>query len=203
MIKLVRETILSFCREFLEFPYLCYTEHGQHARFYHQLYQAIPEEMRYLDWKGQKVCVVQKEYPTSGRLGKPQRQHWDIAVLHSPPESVIEGPKAFDYLKLDAVVEFGMNAGKGHLVDDIDRLCHAEANLAQGFAVHLYRLSPPGNLFSSRDWSPKSKQILSAENIRWESLGKSVEIYLATHDSTYAQPSGIWKISDGMVDQIA
>lgn len=55
MIEMVRETILSFCREFVESPYLYYTEHGQHARFYHQVYQSISEEKRYLEWNGQKV----------------------------------------------------------------------------------------------------------------------------------------------------
>lgn len=96
----------------------------------------------------------------------PQRQHWDIAVLGSPPETIIEGQGAYDYLRLDAVVEFGMNEGKEHLVDDIERLSHTKANLKQGFAVHLYRISKPGFRLSGRDWSPKSKQILTPENIR-------------------------------------
>jgi hypothetical protein len=203
MIDLVRKTILSFCLEFVETPYLCYTEHGQHALFYNQLFQAIPKEMRYLEWKGQKVCVVQKEYPTSGKLGKPQRQHWDIAVLSSPPASVIEGPGAFDYLMLDAVIEFGMNEAKEHLVDDIERLSHPDANLVQGFAVHLYRLSEPGYRLSGRDWSPKSKQLLTAKDIRWLSIDKPVEIYLAIYDSTHTHSSGIWKILDGQVSRIS
>jgi hypothetical protein len=202
MIEIVRETISSFCREFVVSPYLCYTEHGQHARFYSQLYQAIPEEKRYLEWKGEKVCVVQKEYPTSGTLGKPQRQHWDIVVLSSPPVSIHEGPSAYDYLKLDAVVEFGMNESEEHLVDDIERLCHAEANLTQGFAVHLYRLSQSGFPLSGRDWSSKSKQIMTAEDIRCLSSGKPVEIYLAIYDSTHTYSTGIWKIVDGQVDRV-
>jgi hypothetical protein len=109
MISLVREAILSFCREFIEYPYLCYTEHGLHARFYSQLYQSIPDEMRYLIWDGHKTCVIQKEYPTADKLGKPQRQHWDIAVHQSPAVSIIEGPGAIDYLHLNTVVEFGLN----------------------------------------------------------------------------------------------
>ena len=35
---------------------------------------------------------------------------------------------------------------------------HADANLKQGFAVHLYRLSKAGQRLSGRDWSLKSKQ---------------------------------------------
>jgi len=150
---------------------------------------------------GQKVCVVQKEYPTSDKLGKPQRQHWDIAVLHSPPESIIEGAGAYDYLKLDAVIEFGMNEGKAHLIDDIERLCHAEANLTQGFTVHLYRLSKPGFQLSGRDWSPRSKRLLTAGDILWLSSDKPVEIYLAIYDSTHTYLSGIWQIVDEQVNK--
>jgi hypothetical protein len=136
--------------------------------------------MRYLNWQGQKVCVVQKEYPTSNKLGKPKRQHWDIALLASPPESKIDGREAYDYLKLDAVVEFGMNEVQEHLRDDIERLSHEDANLQQGFVVHLYRLSEPGNKFSSRDWSPKSKRILTFKDIRELSVGKPVEFFSNT-----------------------
>ena len=199
---LVREAILSFCREFIEYPYLCYTEHGQHARFYRQLYQSIPEETRYLDWEGHKTCVIQKEYPTAGKLGKPQRQHWDIAVLQSPAESITEGPGAFDYLRLGAVVEFALNEGEEHLIDDIERLSHTDANLAQGFIVHLYRLSQPGSPISGRDWSPNSAQVLTAENIRWLSIDKPVEIYLAVSDSTNTHTNGIWRIIDGEVIRV-
>jgi hypothetical protein len=199
-IEMVRKAILSFCKEFVETPYLCYTEHGQHARFYSQVYQTIPEIMRYLLWKGKKVCVVQKEYPTAGKLGKSRRQHWDIAVLRSPPESS-EDP-GYDYLGMDAVIEFGMNQDREHLDDDIARLSHTDANLTQGFAVHLYRLSKPGLRFSGRDWSPKSKQLLTAENIRALSAGKSVEIYLALYDSTHTHSGGIWKIVDGQVNRV-
>ena len=201
MIEIVRKAVQSFCKEFVESPYLCYTEHGQHARFYSQLYQAIPEEKRYLEWKGQKVCVLQKEYPTASKLGKPQRQHWDIAVLSSPSESLIEGKGSFDFLKLDAVVEFGMNESEEHLVDDIHRLSHPEANLQQGFAVHLYRLSKPGHPLSGRDWSPKSRRILTVEEICKLSIGKLVEIYLAVHDSTQTLDNGVWKIVDGQLYQ--
>ena len=148
------------------------------------------------------LYVSQEVVFSAGKLGKPQRQHWDIGVLASPPESKIDGQGAYDYLKLDCVVEFGMNEGKEHLVDDIDRLCHEEANLDLGFAVHLYRLSEPGNKFSSRDWSPRSKRILTAEDIRWLSVDKRVEIYLAIYDSTKTHTSGVWKIADGKVNKI-
>ena len=107
-IEFLRKAITDFCVEFVSNPYLCYTEHGQHALFYSMSFNALPEQQRYLTWNNQKVCVLQKEYPTAGKLGKPQRQHWDIAVLKNPPESI--GTKSsYDYLELFAAIEFGMN----------------------------------------------------------------------------------------------
>jgi hypothetical protein len=106
-IDIVRHTILQFCSEFVQDPYLCYTEHGQHALFYTMLYNALPEQQRYATLHGNKLCVVQKEYPTAGNLGKPQRQHWDIAVIQTPPEGIGTEPQVYDYLKLTAAVEFG------------------------------------------------------------------------------------------------
>ena len=84
MKKTVEDTIEKFCAEFVTHPYICYTEHGQHARFYSHLYGALPEKRRYVDWKQKKVCSLQKEYPTAGALGKTRRQHWDIALIKSP-----------------------------------------------------------------------------------------------------------------------
>ncbi len=119
-----RQTLEHFTTEFLHNPYLCYTEHGLHARFYAQLYDALTPDQRYLTWQSQRVCVVQKEYPTAHHLGKPRRQHWDIALLQNPPDhSQPNGVHTYDYLRLAAVVEFGMNAHEAHLLmDDIARL---------------------------------------------------------------------------------
>jgi hypothetical protein len=201
MLELIRETITEFCLEFLRNPYLCYTEHGQHALFYSMLLSALPEEQRYLTWNNQKVCVPQKEYPTAGKLGKPQRQHWDIAVLKNPPES-LETKSSYDYLKLFAAIEFGMNEAQEHLEDDIERLCHPEANLEYGFVVHLYRLSKSGNPFSSRDWSPKSPRILSVDEVGELSVGKSVEVFYGLADSTGDHEAGVWDIRDGKVSSL-
>jgi hypothetical protein len=121
------------------------------------LYNALPADQRYTTWHDYKVCVVQKEYPTAGFLGKPRRQHWDIAVIKTPPQSLVDGiASSYDYLKLAAVVELGMNEGKEHLTDDIERLSHPGANVDQGFIIHLYRLSQPGAKLSDRDWSSAS-----------------------------------------------
>lgn len=86
------------------------------------LYNAIPEEQRYITWQNQKVSTLQKEYPTASNLGKPQRQHWDIAVLSTPPESVMIGANSYDYLRLAAVIEFGMNETEEHLIQAIRHL---------------------------------------------------------------------------------
>jgi hypothetical protein len=201
MFETIRNTIIAFCLEFVRHPYLCYTEHGQHALFYSMLYNALPDQQRYLTWQGQKVCTLQKEYPTAGALGKPQRQHWDIAVLKNPPES-LETKDSYDYLKLLAAIEFGMNEAKDHLEDDIDRLCHKDANLEHTFIVHLYRLSEGGSLFSGRDWSSKSEQILKPDSILPLITGKSVEIFYGVVDSTETYKAGVWNIKGNAITPI-
>ena len=196
-IDIVKQTIINFCKEFINHPYLCYTEHGQHALFYSMLLQALPVSERYAYWQDKKVCVVQKEYPTAGKLGKPQRQHWDIALLKTPLMSIKTDSNSFDYLNLLAVVEFGMNEAAEHLIDDIARLDHEEAHVDHGFIVHLYRLSQPGNRFSNRDWSPNSPRILSVEKVKQISSGKPIEIIYALVDDTGQHQSGIWSINQG------
>lgn len=196
---IVRRTIIQFCAEFIENPYLCYTEHGQHALFYTKVYNALPPEQRHTTWQGHKVCVVQKEYPTAGDLGKPHRQHWDIAVIKAPAKSIPIECSGYDYLKLAAVVEFGMNEPAEHLKHDIERLCHPEANLIQGFIVHLYRLSKPGALFSNRDWSSNSTRILTLEDLAELSTGKTVEIYYGMAGSTGEHKLGVWRIQRGKI----
>jgi hypothetical protein len=202
MLEIIRNTIIDFCLEFVRNPYLCYTEHGQHALFYSMLFNALPEEQRYLTWKNQKVCVLQKEYPTAGKLGKPQRQHWDIAVLKNPPES-LETKHSYDYLKLFAVIEFGMNEAQVHLEDDIARLCHPEANLEHGFIVHLYRLSESGNPFSGRDWSPRSPRIFTPESVQEILDNRPVEIFYGLVDSTAPEKSGVWNIRNDFLNKMA
>jgi hypothetical protein len=194
MLETIRTTIIDFCLDFVRNPYLCYTEHGLHALFYTMLYNATPEEQRLIPWENRKVCTFQKEYPTADTLGKPQRQHWDVAVVKSPPESSHSGPGSYDYLKLYAVVEFGMNASMEHLKDDIERLSHVDSNVDHSFIVHLYRLSQSGSLFSNRDWSSKSKQILSPDDILELPRRESLEIFYGMSDSTGEYKSGVWSI---------
>ena len=201
-IDIVRQSIINFCKEFIIHPYLCYTEHGQHALFYSMLLQALPESMRYAFWQGKKVCVVQKEYPTAGKLGKPQRQHWDISLLKTSLASITNDSNSFDYLNLLAVVEFGMNETEEHLIDDINRLCHEDAHVDHGFIVHLYRLSKPGNRFSNRDWSPKSPRILSMEAVKQLSVDYPIEIYYALVDDTQSHQSGVWLINQGEMNSL-
>ncbi len=202
LLETVRHAITDFCRAFVEQPYLCYTEHGQHALFYTRLYNALPPEQRYTTWQDRKVCVIQKEYPTAGDLSKARRQHWDIAVLKTPLESLTTAC-AYDYLRLDAVVEFGMNARKKHLVEDLRRLCHADANLMQGFVVHLYRLSAPRDLFSKRDWTSGSRRILAPQAVAELAADTPVEVYYALADSTGAYTPGVWQIRDGVVTALS
>jgi hypothetical protein len=132
ILKTVRQAIEVFCVEFVNHPYLCYTEHGQHAMFYTRLYNLLPEEERYVSYQNQRVCILQKEYPTATNLGKSQRQHWDVSVLSTPPTSQSR-KEGYDYLPLLASIEFGLNATEEHLKDDIERLGHADANVTQWF----------------------------------------------------------------------
>lgn len=202
-INLVRQAIVEFCSEFIQHPYLCYTEHGLHALFYNRLYNKFPEETeRYAVWKGEKVGVIQKEYPTADKLDKPKRQHWDIAVIKSPLESITD-EQSYDYLKLAAVVEFGMNANKEHLQEDIRRVCHPDANLESGFIVHLYRLSKPGFPFSGRDFSADSTKIIAKEDVAILSKNRSVEIYYGVAGYTNTEnPSGLWRVHQGIVKKL-
>jgi hypothetical protein len=203
-VEIVRKTARQFCLEFVETPYLCYTEHGQHALFYTRLYNALPPGQRYTTWQNHKVCVIQKEYPTAGLLDKPQRQHWDIAVIKTPPESLASGrAAAYDYLRLAAVVEFGLNEGIEHLMDDIERLSHASANVDQGLVIHLHRLSKPGAKISGRDWSAASKRIVSKESVVQIALGKPLEIYYGMFDSTGKYASGVWLIREGAIEPVS
>lgn len=204
VIELVQATTREFCREFLQHPYLCYTEHGQHARFFGQLHDAIPADERVTTWRGQQVCVVQKEYPTAGNLGKPRRQHWDIAVIGTPPAGLLpeEAPGSYDYLRLAAAVEFGLNADRAHLQDDIERLSHPDANLEHGLVVHLYRLSTPGARLSNRDGSPLSKQLLTPDGVAALVAGTPVEAFLAVYDGTGTRESGLWEIGRGVVRRV-
>ncbi|MEA3349862.1 MAG: hypothetical protein U9Q82_04500 [Chloroflexota bacterium] len=202
-IEIIRRTIKGFCLEFIKNPYLCYTEHGLHALFYSKLFNAFLEEERYTNWLGNRVCVIQKEYPTAEKLGKSQRQHWDISIIKTPPESKHpDWSASYDYLKLAAVIEFGMNEGKEHLKDDIERVCHRDANVEHEFIIHLCRLSNPGAKFSKRDGSPKSAQLLSKEDVAEIVSGKPTEVYYGMKDSTFTHNSGVWLINQGEIKQI-
>ena len=166
----------------------------------------MPASQRYTYWKDHKVCVVQKEYPTAHRLDKPKRQHWDLSVIKTPPESSApEGKPSYDYLKLACVVEFGMNESQGHLLDDIQRLSSAieDGSVDQAFILHLYRLSKPGARFSDRDWSANSKRILSKDDVAEMGRGRPVEILYCMADSTGTYKPGVWQIAGSKAVQLA
>jgi len=152
--------------------------------------------------------VLQKEYPSAHPLGKPRRQGWDIALIKTPLESNARaGKPAYDYLRLVAVVEFGMNETVEHLRDDLERLSHEAASVDRGFIVHLYRLSEPGAPFSGRDWSVNSSQILALEDVVEVARcinpgGNPVEIFYGLYDHTGRHPSGVWWITRDEVKRL-
>jgi len=194
MVDLIRQTIIGFCREFIERPYLCYTEHGLHALFFTRLYQALPAESRYARWNSHDLCVLQKEYPTASDLSKSQRQHWDISIIKTPIVACTRR-EAFDYLPLTAVVEFGLNCQFDHLEDDVARLCHPGANVDNRFVVHLYRLSAVNDRISGRDWAPKSSLVCSTETIQIAVMNRPVEVFYGMVDVTCPNRTGLWIIS--------
>lgn len=155
---IIETCIIDFCKEFLDNPYLCYTEHGLHARFYYGLLKALPEELSYTMFNGKKICTVQKEYRTRTDLGKDWRQNWDIAIIDVNVNSNLK----YDYLPLHSVIEFGLNVGKEHLREDLRRLKHKESNVTNRYIVHLYRINKG---FSGRDISSNNKKNMEITDI--------------------------------------
>ncbi len=206
IVQITRQVIKEFGRQFMRTPYLSYTEQGQHAQFFSMLLDAFPPEHRYFDFSGQRICTIQNEYPTATTLGKPQRQHWDVAIVKTPPEPVMGKNPPYDYFKLVLAVEFGLNEAQEHLQDDLERLSHPGANIDCGFVVHFYRLSAPGALFSNRDWSSHSKRILRPEQVagmvKDSSRCREIEILYGMCDPTGQHKSGLWWIDQNGISAI-
>lgn len=164
-----RDTLEEFLREFVENPYLCYTEHGQHALFFARLFQKLPKKYAAFPFDGRtfETCLVQKEYPTATKVGKDsKRQHWDISLLKVGEDvlqrnqlSISRRKEPLDDLELTAVAEFGMNTQIEHLIDDYLRVSHPSVSITDRYVVQFYRISESNNKISGRDWSIKSQDI--------------------------------------------
>ena len=196
--ELTPKTLVEFCKDFINNPYRCYTEHGLHALFFTKLYKALPDEStRYVDVAGSEiVCVIQKEYPTHDSIGRSRRQHWDTAVIKTPvvmPNMV----RAYDHLRLAAVVEFGTNVGRGHLEDDIDRLSDKRANVDLPLAAHFYRFSPAAARVSRRDWSANAVSRFQLEEIpSMLPPGSPVTVYFGHFGDTTPNPAAaLWQVT--------
>lgn len=194
--EVTERVLLELCKEFIRHPYLCYTEHGLHALLFNRLYAAFEsEENRYATFNSHRVCLIQKEYPTHHHLGRSRRQHWDISVIKAPIADPGCKP-AYDHFRLAAVVEFGMNCGAGHLVDDIERLTHPEANLDQGFLVHLDRFSDGPLHVSDRDWNARYTSRLKMETVAAMLAGHpDLYVLYGIVDQNDASTKGLWKIT--------
>ena len=211
-LEIVRQITKQFCLDSVKHPYLCYTEHRLHALLFTQLYNALPDDQRYELWDGHEVCLIQKEYLTAHDLDKSKRQHWDLAVIKTPPESLPEGDHpAYDSLRLAAAIEAGLNEPAAHLREDIRRLSHEKANLEQGLVLHLYRLAEPGKRVSGRDWSYNSPRIVTVEQakeILEEQAAKAagdqeVEILYAVAGEAGKHERGVWLIRRGETTRLA
>jgi hypothetical protein len=193
--ELTHLTLIAFCKEFIDNPYLCYTEHGLHALFFTRLYNAFPEDSRYFYYPGsrKKVCVIQKEYPTHHNLGGPRRQNWDISVI-CPPDKKPDHKHPYDHFPLAAVVEFSMNYDEKHVKSDIRRLSHKCANVGLRLVAHLYRLGREGRI-SSRVRSTDSKRIYKKEEIKELLNSNEVVVYYGVADESGERPSELWKLT--------
>ena len=193
--ELTEATLVEFCKEFVEHPYLCYTEHGIHALFFARLLEKLPNSMRYFDFHGERVSAIQKEYPTEHDLGKSRRQNWDISVI-KPPSEMPKGRLAYDNLPLAAVIEFGLNYGEKHILGDIARLSHDQTKMDRRLIAHFYRLSPSATRISGRDGAPKSSTLCTCKSIQdMLKKGNNVTVYYAMIDDTGHNDSGLWKVT--------
>jgi hypothetical protein len=133
----------------------------------------LPLEDRYLNLRGHgKVCRIQKEYPTPRNLEKSRRQGWDICLLRSPAvpcETATAQRPLFDRLDTEAIVEFGLNAERKHLLEDVRRLAHKDVRADFRYAVHLMRVSGPqlAARLSLRDGSPSDAQTKAFSTRDW------------------------------------
>jgi len=168
----VENSIKKLLTEFGDQPYMCYTEHGIHARFYQILAEAIKNsgiKGTFEFQKSMQIGLIQKEYPTKNHLGRTQRQHWDIAIIdpkQPKPKNNQHNLTGYDFLKLHSVVEFGLNDSLEHLIDDIDRLLHNDSNVELKYIVHLMRSSENSTpKVSRRDLTDKYKNYKDILNI--------------------------------------
>lgn len=200
--RLAERAAEAFCREYVMSPYLCCTEQGLHALFFHELLGMLPEGERYADWKGRRVCIVQKGYRAPGDLGRATAQHWDVAVLKRPLEPTAGHRSGYDSLRTAAVVEFGMNAGADRLKDCIARLSHPSVQGQAKYIVHLYRLSSPGRRVSARDLTPKSAQVAKVQEA--QSLldaarrDPGITLFYGMSDLTRTYGSQLWRLERGL-----
>lgn len=195
----------EFCERFMKEPYLCYTEHGQHALFFSHVYEKLKEKEALcatldLECEGEgpqsiEICVLQKEYPTAGLLeAGTRRQHWDISVLKSDKHRKLESKckeNPVDFIELDAVAEFGLNASKAHLLQDVKRLVNDQSQVNHKFVFHLFRLSPHSERPSRRDRAPSTSYFLTcdeAESVVRNALeekkakNETITMFWAVHD---------------------
>jgi hypothetical protein len=102
----------------------------------------------------------------------------------------------YDHLPLAAVVEFGLNCGRSHILDDIERLSHANSNVGLRLAAHFYRFSIASNRFCGRDWSPKAKSLCAKEEIEGMLQNRQpVIVYYGVADGSDPTSSGLWRLS--------
>jgi len=193
---IVEETIERFCFEFLDSPYLCYTEHGIHALFYHRFLERMPEERRIIKANGKDICIIQKEYCTWDKLIRTRRANWDIAVLcENQSGNRDKDHYWYDCLELNSVIEFGLNPGESnHVRGDVERLSHEKARVNRKYIVHLYRFS---QATTRKDWkTDKPKALVRPDKINdmIKENGNKVIAYWALYNDKTGKGEGPYRI---------
>jgi hypothetical protein len=182
-----------------------------HAYFFARLYAALPNSARYLRDPPIKirVCRIQKEYPTPTRIQKSRRQGWDICLLRDPwreSKTAARGLPHYDRLDTEAIIEFGLNATRAHLCEDLRRLAHPDVCAERRYAVHLLRVSESSSRVSRRDISRNARPSIDAGNLSWiqEAMAMaatpSVTVLLCRPDPRAPQ---LWRISAEKLEDLS
>ena len=95
-----------------------------------------------------------------------------------------------------------MNANKDHLKEDIRRLSHQNSYVEYKYIVHLYRISGPKPKVSNRNWSPRSKQILTPDDIFNLVKETDINIYFGVADITSNHESELRLINKNGITKI-
>ena len=137
----VERALDALVLEFVEHPYLHRVEHSLHAHLFRMLIDDPALAGTHQLATGQRTQLLHKEWPETvpGAPGSP-RGLFDLAVL-APTQVGAATLLQFRTGRIDApvVVEAGLDYGREHLVQDVDKLINSE--VPAPYLLHLSRLA--------------------------------------------------------------